>query len=190
MKKQEIRDLIDQMVGPFLKEEFGMVRLPEGSDTIYGNQEEAVGMASPTLLFILTGSDYEYCLQVGLVLSSVAVARRAGSITKGKKIYTLLYASFDRMMGKDRKYTFNFKTKAELIPYLETLIAFLRIEGREFWARFGSLASIEEYLNSDPTGNLEYATFASSRARDGLTLAKVVGNRDLIAREEEDLKLF
>ncbi|MFN8395351.1 MAG: hypothetical protein U0176_11970 [Bacteroidia bacterium] len=188
MKKKEVREILEGVMFPFLQAEFGMSRVRDGSDHIFAKLDVEIDCASPVLLILVTGSEFGYRVSPILSMSSKTVDR-PGNV-RSKKRHDLLNAIYERMRGKDTRYTFVFTTEEELRAYLDELMAFLKTEGRKFWERFATLASIERYLNADPTIPVEYGFVGTARAKDALTLAKMMGRTDLEELEAAYLKLF
>ena len=188
MKKKEVREIIEEVMFPFLQAEFGMSCVREGSNHIFAKLDVDVGCASPVLLILVTGNEFGYWISPILSMSSKAVDR-PGNV-QSKKRHGLVYAVYERMRGKDTRYTFACTAEEELRAYLDDLMAFLKTEGRKFWEKFSTLASIESYLNTDPSNPVEHGFVGTSRAKDGLTLAKMMGRTDLDNLEAAYLKLF
>lgn len=188
MKKKEVREIIEEVMFPFLQAEFGMSRVREGSNHIFAKLDVGADCASPVLLILVTGSEFGYGISPILSMSSKAVDR-PGNV-QSKKTHSLVYAVYERMRGKDTRYTFECTTEEELRAYLDDLMTFLKTDGRKFWERFSTLASIERYLNADPSTPVEYGFRGNSRAKDGITLAKMMGRTDLDELEAGYLRLF
>lgn len=188
MKKKEVREIIEEVMFPFLQAEFGMSRVREGSNHIFAKLDVDADCASPVLLILVTGSEFGYGISPILSMSSKAVDR-PGNV-RSKKRHDLLNGIYERMRGKDTRYTFSCTTEEELRAYLDDLMTFLKTDGRKFWERFSTLASIESYLNADPSIPVEYGFVGTSGAKDGVTLAKMMGRPNLEELETAYLKLF
>ena len=101
MKKKEVREIIEEVMFPFLQAEFGMSRVREGSDHIFAKLDVDVGCASPVLLILVTGNELGYWISPILSMSSKAVDR-PGNV-RSKKRHDLLNGIYERMRGKDTR---------------------------------------------------------------------------------------